>query len=89
MPMDYFVWTAVSSAHTAIVDTDFTAEVAARRVKKLLRRPAEGLEALGIDSARVPYVVLTHLHYDHIGDLKDFPAAPGVGPAPTRIAAPL
>ena len=54
MPMDYFVWTAVSSAHTVIVDTGFTAEVAARRGRKHLRRPAEGLEALGIDSARVP-----------------------------------
>jgi hypothetical protein len=30
MPMDYFVWAAVSSAHKVIVDTGFTAEVAAR-----------------------------------------------------------
>jgi glyoxylase-like metal-dependent hydrolase (beta-lactamase superfamily II) len=75
MPMDYFVWAAVSSAHTVIVDSGFTAEVAARRGRKHLRRPAEGLEALGIDSARVPYVVLTHLHYDRVGDLEDFPAA--------------
>ena len=75
MPMDYFVWAAVSSDHTVVVDTGFTAEVAARRGREHLHRPAEGLEALGIDCARVPYVVLTHLHYDHVGNLEDFPAA--------------
>ena len=75
MPMDYFVWAAASPDHTVVVDTGFTAEVAARRGREHLRRPAEGLEALGIDCARVPYVVLTHLHYDHVGNLEDFPAA--------------
>ncbi len=75
MPMDYFVWAAVSSDHTVVVDAGFTAEVAARRGRKHLRHPVEGLEALGIDCARVPYVVLTHLHYDHVGNLEDFPAA--------------
>jgi glyoxylase-like metal-dependent hydrolase (beta-lactamase superfamily II) len=63
------------SDHTVVVDTGFSAEVAARRGREHLRRPAEGLEALGIDCARVPLVVLTHLHYDHIGNLEDFPAA--------------
>ncbi len=75
MPMGYFVWAAVSSDYTVVVDAGFTAEVAARRGRKHLLRPAEGLEALGIDCARVPYVILTHLHYDHVGNLEDFPAA--------------
>lgn len=75
MPMDYFVWAAVSPEHTVVVDVGCTAEVAARRGRKHLRRPSEALEALGIDCARVPYVVLTHLHYDHAGTLEDFPAA--------------
>ncbi len=30
---------------------------------------------LGIDCSRVPYVVLTHLHYDHVGNLDKFPGA--------------
>jgi glyoxylase-like metal-dependent hydrolase (beta-lactamase superfamily II) len=75
MPMDYFVWAAVSPEHTVVVDVGCTAEVAARRGRKHLRHPAEGLEALGIDCARVPYVVLTHLHYDHAGNLGEFPAS--------------
>ena len=75
MPMDYYVWAVVSPEHTVVVDTGFTAEVAARRGRKHLRCPTEGLEALGIDCARVPYVILTHLHYDHVGNLEKFPEA--------------
>jgi glyoxylase-like metal-dependent hydrolase (beta-lactamase superfamily II) len=75
MPMDYYVWAVVSPEHTVVVDAGFTAEVAARRGRKHLRCPTEGLEALGIDCARVPYVILTHLHYDHVGNLEKFPEA--------------
>jgi glyoxylase-like metal-dependent hydrolase (beta-lactamase superfamily II) len=75
MPMDYFVWAVVSPAHTVVVDAGFTAAVAARRQRTLLRTPMEGLHLLGIDAARVPNVILTHLHYDHVGNLDAFPAA--------------
>jgi glyoxylase-like metal-dependent hydrolase (beta-lactamase superfamily II) len=75
MPMDYYVWAVVSPERTIVVDAGFTAEVAARRGRKYLRCPTEGLEALGIDCARVPYVILTHLHYDHVGNLDKFPGA--------------
>jgi glyoxylase-like metal-dependent hydrolase (beta-lactamase superfamily II) len=75
MPMDYFVWALVSPDNTVVVDTGFTAEVAARRGRDHLRCPTEGLEELGLECARVPYVILTHLHYDHVGNLETFPAA--------------
>src|SRR5436309_6228075 len=75
MPMDYFVWAAVSDAHTVVVDAGFTAAVAARRQRTYLRTPMEGLRLLGIDSATVQHLVLTHLHYDHVGNLDAFPQA--------------
>lgn len=75
MPMDYFVWAAVSAEHTVVVDAGFTAEVAKRRGRDHLLCPTEGLRELGIDCSRVPYVVLTHLHYDHVGNLDKFPGA--------------
>ena len=75
MPMDYFVWAAVSDEHTIVVDVGFTAEVAARRGREHLRCPAESLGELDIDCERGPYVILTHLHYDHVGNLEKFPAA--------------
>ncbi len=75
MPMDYFVWAAVSPEHTIVVDAGFTAEVATRRQRTHLRTPMEGLRLIGIDAARVQHVILTHLHYDHVGNLDGFPAA--------------
>ena len=40
-----------------------------------MRCPTEGLREIGVDCERVSCVVLTHLHYDHAGNLKKFPAA--------------
>lgn len=75
MPMDYFGWAAASEQYTVVIDTGFTAEVAARRGRTHLRCPTEGLRGLGIDSGEVPLVILTHLPYDHVGNLEKFPAA--------------
>jgi glyoxylase-like metal-dependent hydrolase (beta-lactamase superfamily II) len=75
MPMDYFIWAAVSEEHTVVIDAGFNAEVAVRRGRDHLRCPTEGLRGLGIDSEEVPLLILTHLHYDHVGNLEKFPAA--------------
>ena len=75
MPIDYFVWAAVSDEHTVVVDSGFTAEVAAKRGREYLRCPTEGLHEIGVDCERVACVILTHLHYDHVGNLEKFPEA--------------
>jgi glyoxylase-like metal-dependent hydrolase (beta-lactamase superfamily II) len=75
MSMDYFVWVAVSKEHTVVIDAGFTEEVANQRKRTFLRCPASVLPSLGIDPQTVPYVVLTHMHYDHIGNLGKFPQA--------------
>ena len=75
MSMDYFVWAAVSEEHTVVVDSGFNAEVAAKRGREYLRCPTKGLREIGVDCGRVSCVVLTHLHYDHVGNLEKFPAA--------------
>jgi len=75
MPMDYFLWLVRGEARTFVVDTGFTAEVAALRGRTLLRPAREALALLGVDAATVRDVIVTHLHYDHIGGFHDFPAA--------------
>ncbi len=75
MPMDYFVWAVVGGKRTWIVDTGFAAADAEARGRVLLRTAAEGLAALGIDAATAEDVILTHLHYDHIGGFDQFPNA--------------
>jgi len=58
-----------------VVDCGFTAEVAAQRQRTLLRCPIDALQLLGVHADAVQDVVLTHLHYDHVGNLHRFPAA--------------
>jgi glyoxylase-like metal-dependent hydrolase (beta-lactamase superfamily II) len=75
MPMDYSVWAIRGERHTVVVDTGFTREAAARRGRAFLRDPRDALRGLGVEPAEVGDVVLTHLHYDHAGDLGLFPNA--------------
>src|SRR5579864_4992046 len=75
MPMDYFSWVVKGAGRTIIVDTGFTAAMAARRVRTYLRCPVDSLAMLGIDPRSVEDVVLTHLHYDHVGNFERFPSA--------------
>src|SRR4051794_39655719 len=67
MPMDYFVWVIKGLDGAIAVDTGFTAEVAAKRKRTWLRCPVDSLKLVGVDPAEVKTVILTHLHYDHVG----------------------
>lgn len=76
MPMDYFVWLIRSaSGRHVVVDTGFNAAAAQRRGREFLRCPTAGLALLGSDAAQVSDVVITHLHYDHAGNVDRFPSA--------------
>jgi glyoxylase-like metal-dependent hydrolase (beta-lactamase superfamily II) len=75
MPLDYFVWLLRGAGRELVVDTGFSAAVAARRGREHLRCPSAGLRLLGTEAAAVKDVVITHLHYDHVGNFEVFPAA--------------
>lgn len=75
MRMDYFVWVIRNAHRTFVVDTGFHPEMAKKRQREYLRTPKEGLALLGVDVSRVRDVILTHLHYDHVGTFDDFPQA--------------
>jgi glyoxylase-like metal-dependent hydrolase (beta-lactamase superfamily II) len=75
MPLDYFVWLLRSGAREIVVDTGFSAAMAAKRAREHLRCPAAALALLGCDAQSVKDVVITHLHYDHVGNFELFPAA--------------
>ena len=74
-PMDYFVWAAVGPDKTWIIDTGFAQVDADKRKREMLRTPAEGLAEIGVDAGKAEDVIVTHLHYDHIGGFDYFPAA--------------
>lgn len=73
--LDYFVWIARRGDCTYLIDTGFAQEAATRRKRNLLRNPADALPLIGMDAASVTDVILTHLHYDHAGNLDRFPNA--------------
>ena len=75
MPMDYFTWLIRDANRTVVVDTGFTAEVAAKRKRQFLRCPVEALNLLGVSPDSVEDVILTHLHYDHVGNFHKFAKA--------------
>lgn len=75
MPLDYFVWLVRGAGREIVVDTGFSAAMAAKRGRDHLRCPTDGLKLLGTDSRNIKDVVITHLHYDHVGNFDLFPAA--------------
>ena len=75
MPMDYFVWAVVGAERTWVVDTGFSKADGERRGRTFLRSAAEGLALVGVDATTVSDVILTHLHYDHVGGFEQFPQA--------------
>lgn len=75
MPMDYYLWVIRGEARTFVVDTGFGAEVAKRRGRTLLRTAPEALAAIDVDAAKVADVIVTHMHYDHVGTLEAFTTA--------------
>ncbi|MCG8546137.1 MAG: N-acyl homoserine lactonase family protein [Alphaproteobacteria bacterium] len=75
MPMDYFVWLAVGDDRFIVIDMGFTAETAARRKHEFFRCPSDGIRALDVDPKAVGDVVITHMHWDHVGNFDKFPNA--------------
>ncbi len=75
MPMDYFVWLARGAGRAVVIDVGFTEETARKRQRRFLRCPVDALGLLGIDAEAIDDVVLTHLHYDHVGNFHRFPRA--------------
>jgi glyoxylase-like metal-dependent hydrolase (beta-lactamase superfamily II) len=73
--MDYFVWLARRASEAFVIDTGFNEAAALRRRREFLRSPAEGLKLLEVDAANVADVIVTHLHYDHIGNFELVPRA--------------
>ena len=75
MPLDYFVWLIRGAGREIVIDSGFNAAMARKRERQLIRCPTEGLRLLGCDANTVRDLVITHLHYDHAGNLDLFPAA--------------
>ena len=75
MPIDYFIWLIRLNKQNILVDTGFNAEAASKRGRQLIRCPTEGLRLMNTEPEDIKDVIITHLHYDHIGNFDLFPNA--------------
>jgi glyoxylase-like metal-dependent hydrolase (beta-lactamase superfamily II) len=71
--MDYFFWVIRNAQRTVVVDTGFSKHGGEVRNRTFLIEPAAAFAALGVAPAEAPQVLVTHGHYDHIGNLDLFP----------------
>lgn len=73
--MDYFIWVIGTADGPIVVDVGFGRAEGERRGRTFLRDPVEALALVGVDAGDVADVVITHMHYDHAGNLGLFPNA--------------
>ncbi|KDB10196.1 beta-lactamase domain protein [Burkholderia sp. lig30] len=75
MPLDFYVWVIRGNGRVVLVDTGFDAATAERRGRRYLHSPIALLGELGIAPSDVDTVVISHMHYDHAGNIRAFPDA--------------
>lgn len=75
MPMDYFVWCIIGKAGAIVLDLGFNEAMAKERKREFLRCPIESLKLIGVDARDVNDVIVSHMHYDHVGNFDKFPKA--------------
>lgn len=73
--IDFVVFVAACGDDVVVIDTGFSREAGERRGRVLGLSAAGAVRAVGLDPAAVRTVVLSHLHYDHAGNVNDFPDA--------------
>jgi len=73
--LDYYFWVVGEGPDALVVDCGFDPAAGARRGRTCLCPPVEALVRLGVDPASVRRLLITHFHYDHVGNVDAFPSA--------------
>lgn len=75
VPFGYFFWIARNAERTIVIDCGYSPAAAARRNRPMAITPVAALSLFGIQAASVDQLILSHGHYDHIGNVAEFGSA--------------
>jgi glyoxylase-like metal-dependent hydrolase (beta-lactamase superfamily II) len=73
--MDFFFWLVRNNQRTILVDCGFDAERGRAKGFRQDVDPLDLLARLDVRAEEVEHVVLSHMHFDHIGNIGLFPNA--------------
>lgn len=71
----YYMWVVTNGEHTVSLDMGFTEETSRRRKRQWLREPRALMDDIHIDPKTIQHVVISHMHWDHVGNYAMFPRA--------------
>ncbi|MCA1300632.1 N-acyl homoserine lactonase family protein [Stappia indica] len=74
-PFSYYFWLARSASSCVLVDCGFSPEQGHARGKETILPVGDLLDEIGVSPDQIEDIVLSHLHYDHVGNLGLFPRA--------------
>ena len=72
---NYYIWVIKGKGENIIVDTGTGVTLAKEKHLKGYVNPVDVLAQIGMNGSNVSKVILTHIHFDHIGGLEMFPRA--------------
>jgi glyoxylase-like metal-dependent hydrolase (beta-lactamase superfamily II) len=70
--MDFFFYILRGGGETILIDTGFRPAAAPPRGRQCLVAPLDALARLGVDPGAVARVIITHFHWDHVGNIDAF-----------------
>jgi glyoxylase-like metal-dependent hydrolase (beta-lactamase superfamily II) len=73
--LDFFFWVLRNQERTVLVDCGYDDERTAARGYYQDAKPLQLLSRLDVTATEVDHVVLSHMHFDHIGNVDLFPNA--------------
>jgi len=71
----YYIWAIKGNNETIIVDAGAGVTLAAQRKLKGYVNPVDVLARVGAKGMSVTKVIITHMHFDHVGGIEMFPKA--------------
>jgi len=73
--VNYYIWAIKGKDETIVVDAGTGLTEANKRKLKGYINPIDALKRIGVDGSQVNKVIITHMHFDHVGGMEMFPQA--------------